>query len=393
MRKNYKVAEIINLFGSAENFIGSQFKYLKNNGYEMHLICSPHERLESFSNNQGCYFKAIPFERQLSPLKDLKSLIKLYRYLKNSRIDVVICHQMKATLLGVLAARIAGIKKIILFEHGALYETAKGMFRKMLIQELRFVNSFASKMVCVSPYILELGIKDKTSKPEIRTLLGPGSCGGIDTIKCFNPELFSSDVITRLKKDLGIEKDTFVIGFVGRLVRDKGVIELLESFNLLQNRFPEKKIKLLIIGEPEKWDGLPEITLKELSDNPDIIFTGFIPRERMPQYYLCMDIMVLPSYREGMPTCNLEAQAMGIPVITSKISGTRDSIIENKTGLYCDINGQDIANQIIRLFDETMRKSIGNNGKTWVRDSFDHSKVWPYIKEILDEITGQSQGN
>lgn len=386
-KKNPKILHVINLFGSAENFIGGQFLYLKQEGYDMHLICSPDPRLHEFCSQQACSPSPVVIERQISPKKDLKALIHIYKYIKKNKINTVICHQAKGVLLGVVAAKLACVKNIIILEHGALYETLKGKMRKIVIWEYKFVSHLAKKIICVSPYVLELGIKNKTSKPEKRMLLGSGSCGGIDTINFFNPKLINKSDIIELKKRYSISEDQIIIGFVGRLVRDKGVVELLEGFKSLKSKFQDKNIRLLIVGSPEKRDGLSEDILNELNSNPDIVFTGKFPRSEMPKLYSLMDILVLPSYREGLPTCNLEAQAMEIPVITTKVSGTRDSIINGKTGLYCDLNGEDIANQVEKLFDVDIREKFGKAGREWVSENFDHTKVWPHMKSLLDSLT------
>lgn len=382
-----KVLHIINLFSSASNFIGGQFKFLTDSGYEMHLICSPDPEILEYSKEQGFKYKEIVLERQLSPKNDLKALIEIIKYIKKNKIDTVICHQAKGCLLGAIGAKIAGVKNILILEHGALYETASGLFRKALIAECRFVCYLATRVICVSPYILELGITNKTSRPEKRCLLGSGSCGGIDTINMFNPDLIDTNNIDLLKEKYDISPDDFIIGFAGRLVRDKGIIELLEGFNIINSRFPGKTIKLMIIGQPEKWDGLPEETLNQLQSNKDIIYTGQVPRNEMPNLYSCMDILILPSYREGLPTCNLEAQSMRIPVVTTAVSGSRDSIVNEKTGLYCQLTGESIAVQVEKLFDEDLRKRMGEEGRRWVSKNFDHTKVWPHMKALLDSIS------
>lgn len=384
-----KVLEVINLFGSAENFIGGQFKYLKDNGYEMHLICSPDERIHEFAKEQGCRYKEILLERQVKPVKDLKALFQIRKYIKKNKINVVICHQAKGNLLGILAAASCKGVKIVSLEHGALFETAKGWFRWALINESRFLYHFTDKIVSVSEYIRELGIKYKLSKPGKRVLLGSGSCGGIDTIGLFNPMFIDKEKLSTLKNKYNVNDEDFIIGFVGRMVIDKGVVELIEGFRILKEKHTQKSLKLMVVGEPEKWNGLPETTLEELHNNKDIIFTGFVPREEMPYQYSLMDVLVLPSYREGLGLCNLEAQAMYIPVITTKLTGCRDSIVENETGLYCDLNGESIAQQVENLFDKTKREIFGKNGRKWVADNFDHTKVWPHMKDLLDALTSK----
>ena len=123
-----------------------------------------------------------------------------------------------------------------------------------------------------------------------------------------------------------------------------------------------------------------------MQTSDSIIYTVRIPLDEMAMQYCCMDCLVLPSHREGFGFCNIEAQAMGIPVLTSYITGCRDSIINNKTGLYIELEPNDIADKVERLFDNELRKELGRNGTLWVRDNFDHTKVWPHIKNLLDNF-------
>ncbi len=381
-----KVLVVINLFSSAENFVGGQFGYLQENGYEMHLICSPDKGIDAFAHRQGIRYRAIPLNRQLTPWQDLKSLVSICRYIRHNKIDTVIGHQVKGRLLATLASFITRVPHVVIFAHGAIFETATGLKKRLLIAESRLESALSDKVVCVSGYIRDLRKNLKIDRPDKQFILGAGTCGGIDTTHRFNPDLVAPDTIDRLKAGYGIAPDDFVIGFVGRLVRDKGVIELIEAFKILKKRCPRRSLKLMVVGSPEKRDGLPQATLDFLQNADDVIYTGHVPHNDMGLQYLCMDCLILPSYREGFGFCNIEAQAMGVPVLTTHITGCRDSIIDRSTGLYIDLAPEDIAKKIELLFDENFRMELGRKGKQWVRENFDHTKVWPYVKQMLDEL-------
>lgn len=387
--KRYRAKNIlvvINLFGSAENFVGGQFKYLSDNGYKMHLICSDDPKLSNFAKEQDIEYEAITLNRQLTPWEDVKSLFRICKYIKRNNIDTVIGHQVKGRLLSMMASAITGVPNKVIFAHGAIFETSKGFKRKILIWESRFESLLADKVVCVSNYIKNLRIDYKIDKPCKQVILGSGTCGGIDTINMFNPDLISENQLKSLKLKYGIGDKDFVIGFVGRLVRDKGVVELVNAFEILKKRNSDKSIKLMIVGEPENRDGLPVDILKVLQSSSDIIYTGRIQHEGMPIQYLCMDCLVLPSYREGFGFCNIEAQAMGIPVLTTSITGCRDSIVDGKTGLYINLEPSDIANKIELLFNNKLRMKLGQEAKEWVDEKFDHSQIWPHVKYLLQSF-------
>lgn len=387
MQPKYKqILVVINLFSSAKNFVGDQFRFLVDNGYMLHLICSPHEDLESFGLSQGIKTKAVNLNRQLTLGQDFKSLLEICRYIKNNKIEVVIGHQIKARLLATIASFLTGVPKTIIFSHGAVYETMYGIRKKFLIAESRLESILSDKVVCVSDYIKELRLKDKIDKPSKQVILGAGTCGGIDTKIRFNPDTIKPQILQNLKNKYQIESNDFVVGFVGRLVKDKGVEELLDAFEMLKLNYPDKPLKLLIVGNPEKRDSLSEETLSIIQNSTDIIFTGQVDIDEMKYQYACMDCLVLPSHREGFGMCNIEAQAMKVPVLTTKITGCRDSIVENKTGLYIDLDAKDISNKISTLFDETYRQELALQGHKWVTESFDHSIIWPHVKSLLDSL-------
>lgn len=381
-----RVLVVINLFSSAANFVGGQFKYLSDQGYDMHLICSPDDRLHDFARAQGISYQPFPLNRQLTPVQDAKTLFHICRYIRRHKIDVIIGHQVKGRLLATLAGFLMRVPHVIIFAHGAIFETAKGLKRRLLLAESKLESLLSDKVVCVSTYIRDLRLKCHIDRPSQQLILGAGTCGGIDTVTRFNADLITDEECKQQKELYGITPEDFVVGFVGRLVKDKGIIELVEGFQKLKKLHPHLSFKLMIVGTPEKRDGLPAEVLEILQNSPDIIYTGQIPLDKMPLQYMCMKCLVLPSHREGFGFCNIEAQAMSIPVLTSEITGCRDSIINGKTGLYIDLSPEDIARKISVLTDESVRKAMGKEGIIWVRNNFDHTKVWPYVKSMLDSL-------
>lgn len=379
------VLEIINLFGSATNFIGGQFTYLREKGYNMHLICSPAEGLESFANEHKIEYEPVLLERQVSVLNDIKAYIKICKYIKKHNIDTVIAHQYKARLLAMLAAVTMRVPNRIIFAHGVLYDTMKGFKRRIFIHVDRLVAKMAHKVVCVSPSVMKTRVRDHINNPEKQFLLNKGTCGGIDTKAMFNPELYDTNDITNIKNKMGLTSNDFVIGFCGRLVRDKGVSELIEGFQNIIDAYPNKNVKLLIIGSKETRNSLPQKTFTLINNNQDILFTGRVERAEMPKYYMLMDVFILPSYREGYPTVILEAQAMGIPCIVSRSTGCIDSIVENVNGIYVDINPYDIKRQIERFFDDRFRTALASNCREYVVKNYDHSRVWPEVVNIIEK--------
>lgn len=384
MKLNKKnVLEVINLFVSAKSFIGNQFSYLNDNGFNMHLICSPDDNLSEFANQQNIEYKAVNLNRQLTPWQDLKALISICKYIKKNDIGTIIGHQTKGRLLSVLAGIIMRVPNIIIFAHGSIFETSTGLKRKILILENRFESHFAHKVVCVSNFVANLRLENKIDKPHKQFILGKGTSGGIDTQNKFNPELISEIEKDDLRQKLGIKKDDFVIGFSGRIVRDKGIVELVDAFKILQTKYQDRSIKLMFVGVFENRDSIPALYADYINSHPNIIFTGYV-KSRIELYYSIMSVLILPSYRDGFGMSVIEASAVEIPVIASSVTGCYETLVDGHTGFHIIITPEDIIAKIERLFDSLISKELGENGRVWVVNNFDHLKVWPYMIEVIN---------
>lgn len=384
-----KVLSVITLESSAENFISDQLAYFQKNGdYECHLICSPHPNLEKFAKSNDFQAQAVQIERTLSPIKDIKAFFTILKYMRKNDFDVLIAHSFpKACLLSMTAGKMAAISHRIELAHGALQEGLSGIMKKLVILSERHNSRLSEVVISVSPSVALRRRQDRIDKSEKQRLLSKGTSNGVDAINKFNPDIVPVGTVKRLKKELGISENDFVIGFCGRLVRDKGIVELLDGFEELKKRHPEKSIKLLIIGNPEQRDALPQHTLDVISNSPDIIFTGRVDYDIIQNYYLPMEVFILPSYREGFPTVVLEASAMERPVITTRKTGCIDSIVENETGVFVDIEGTSIADGIEKFFDKNNAERMGKNGRKWIVDNFEHTVVREAMLNLLNEVT------
>lgn len=386
-----KILAVITLESSAESFISDQLTYLQENGdYECHLICSPDTRLDKFAQQYNIKAAGIPIERTLSPLKDIKAFIAIYRYIKKYKFDVLIAHSFpKACLLSMTAGKIASIPHRIELAHGALQEGLHGIMRRLVIFSERHNSNYSEYVISVSKSVAHRRILDKIDKPEKQVLLANGTSNGVDAINKFNSSLVAVESLTIKRQQLGLKEEDFIIGYCGRLVKDKGIVELIEGFQIIKERYPEKPIKLLVIGYPEERDALPQQTLDYIKSSDDIVFTGRVPYDIIQEYYLLMDVFILPSYREGFPTVVLEASAMGIPVITTRKTGCIDSIVENETGVFVDIEGKSIADGIGKFFDKNYAEKIGKNGRKWVVENFEHTIVREAMLKLINKVVNK----
>ncbi len=385
--KPQKILEIINLPGSARIFIGGQFKYLYEHGYEMHLICSDDTFMTDYAKENHVKYYPVQLARTLSILNDLKAFFKIFRYIKRNKIDTVITHQAKARLLGTTAAFFARVPNRIIFAHGILFETLRGPKRELVILMDKLVAMMSHKTVCVSPSVARVRLNYNIERSSRQYILGKGTCGGIDTNNKFNSSNLDPKEQHRIKDSLGIKDSDFIVGFCGRLVRDKGINELVEGFILFKQKFQNpENIKLMIIGHRENRDSISLDLNKIIERSPDIIHLESVDNNEIYKYFSLFDVLVLPSYREGFPTVTIECGAMEVPTIVSKSTGCIDSIISGETGIYCDITPESIADQLDFMYSNPkIRIEMGKNARKHIENNYDHKVVWPHILKVIEK--------
>lgn len=376
-----KILHVLNISFVIPFFLGEQLNWFAEKGYKEHIICSDSDELAVFSRQYGFKYKAIEILRKISVGKDLKAVYLTYRYIRKIKADVVCGHTPKGGLIAMLAAYLARVPIRLYFRHGLVYETSTGLKRRLLVNIDRLASRLATKIVCVSPSVANKSIEDRLNPSHKQVLLGNGTCNGIDVQRFHKSRIKSTDV-NELKQKLGIEDGDFVIGFTGRLVRDKGIIELVQAYNKLQRHLPN--IRLLLVGMLETRDALPADIVKAIQES-NIICTGYVHNTIIERYYALMDVLVLPSYREGFPTSVLEASSMEIPIITTRATGCRDSIVEGVTGLFVDHSARGIEQAVLELYhDASLRERMGKSGREFVVEHFEQHLVWEEIEKIYN---------
>ena len=373
---NKNILHVVNIYFVLPYFIGDQFKYFKEKGYNMNVVCSPSEYLSDYAQKQGFEYMESSINRNISIVQDFASIRNICKFVKKQKIDIVVGHTPKGGLLAMIAGWLMRVPIRIYVRHGLVYETSKGLKRFMLMSVDRLASFCSTKVVCVSPSVLRKSIEDHLAPIKKQMIWHKGTCNGIDTLNHFNPAEIVPARLTDLKARYGIEEEDFVIGYSGRLVKDKGIIELVRAFDKLQRA---DNCKLLLVGMFEKRDALPEDIQERILNDSRIIYTGFI-NDGMEYFYSMMDIYVLASYREGFPTGVLEAQAMEKPVITTRVTGCCDSIIDGRTGFFVNNTADDIAKKIDKI---RLGKVIdGCEGRKWVIENFDSRLVWKEIEKL-----------
>ena len=378
---NKKILHIITVSFVINHFFGNQFNYLKKKtGNRYFLGCSSSKEFYELSNSLGYEPFSVEVTRSISPITDVIAIFKIFKFIKKNKINIVVGHTPKGGMVAMIASYFAGIENRIYFRHGIIYETSTG-FKRMLLKNIdRLSGNLATKVVCVSHSVMKISNHDQLNNPKKNIIFGLGTCNGIDTEKKFNPTLQDTSLVQQLRNDLQIKKDDFVVGYVGRLVKDKGINELIEAWKIIEKKYTN--IKLLLVGPIEERDAISEESLWEIENNPGIINTGFVLVAA--PYFSLMDVFVLPTYREGFPTVSLEASSMQLPVIITKATGCEEAIIENETGMFIENSAIDIAIKIeIYLNNSELKFLHGKQGRDFVKLNFEQTKVWDNIHEQL----------
>lgn len=373
---------------TVDALLRGQLRALKENGFRVSVIVSPDPGLEKLAQREGVEIISVPMEREISPLKDAVALYKLYRVLRRLKPDLVNASTPKAGLLGMLASRMARVPVRVYQQRGLRLETTHGLKRKILLQAERLTAGNAHYVVCNGPSLKKSYLDLRISRPEKLRVLGAGSSNGINTSRFKPRENEGSDGAQALRHRLGIPEGAQVIGFVGRLTKDKGILDLIEAFDLVTDQQPE--VYLLLVGPFEQGDPLPEYVAERLKQDSRIILTDYV--EDVACYYLLMDILAFPSYREGFPNVPLEAAASGIPVIGYQATGTIDAILAGKSGCLVPVGDSfGLAEELLRFLQhEELRCSAGLAGRKWVEETFDSKAVWQnwiqFYRDVLRDI-------
>ena len=339
---------------------------LRAAGFKPILVSAPGEQLCRIAQAAGVEYAAIPMVREISPLKDLLALWRLCRLMCRAKPVIVDVGTPKAGLLGGVAALFTGVPCRLYTLRGLRLETTNGWKRRLLTLTERISCACAHQVTCVSYSLRDRAIDLDLVAADKAVVLGHGSCG-ID-IERFSAKSRNTAKRRALANELKICNGAPVIGFVGRLTRDKGISELVEVFSQLYRK--DARLRLLLVGDFEDGDPIPHAIRSQIEGHSGIIRTGFVP-DTAP-YYGLMDVFVFPSHREGFGEVSLEAQASGIPVVTTTATGAIDSVVDGVTGFLVPVgNSELLASRIdLLLSDSHLRARMGRAGRIRVVQKF-----------------------
>lgn len=361
------------------NLIKGQLGFL-NQYFEIVAVSGNSQKLYEIAEREGIRVESVNMERRISPVKDFISLVKLYKVFRREKPEMVHSITPKAGLLSMLAGKMAGVPIRIHTFTGLVFPSKEGMMQKLLIQMDRLLCWAATNVYPEGQGVKKDLIKFKiTSKP--LKIIANGNVNGINT-SFFSPSLFSAEEKHELRKSLNISDNDFVFVFVGRLVRDKGINELISVFKNID--FSEYgSVKLLLVGGTEgKIDPIMPETLQEINNNPNIVSVGF--QKDVRPFFSISDCLVFPSYREGFPNVVIEAGSMGLPSIVSDINGCNEIIVNTENGIIVPPKDVEALRKAVIsiLKDKELREKLKENSRRMIETRYQQEYVW---NELLKE--------
>ena len=368
---------------SLEKLLENQLQFM-NRFFEVTAVSSDYQRLQQFGKNQAVKTFYVDLTRKITPFKDLKAVFKLYKFLKKESPSIVHTHTPKAGIVGMLASKLAGVPIRMHTVAGLPLMETSGMKRGVLNFVEKLTYSCATNVYPNSKGLKEFIIKEKlTSERKLKVLIN-GSSNGIDT-KHFSPNQISDLAKLQLKTDLKISNNDFVFVFVGRLVGDKGINELVQAFTKMTKTHTNSK--LLLVGSLEiHLDPLLPNTLNEIKNNDAIIYTGYQADVR--PYFAISNALVFPSYREGFPNVVMQAGAMGLPSIVTNINGCNEIIRSDVNGIIIPVKDmQAIYNAINKLIsDKSYYKKLQVNSRQMIEKKYSQSELWNALLEEYNSL-------
>lgn len=374
---------------TARLLLRGQLRHLAGAGFKVILVTSPGPDLEGLAEAEGVEVHPVLMAREIRPLRDLLALLRLHRLLRRLRPDVVDAGTPKAGLLGMSAARLAGVPVRVYTLRGLRLETARGVKRRILFGAERLSCRSAHRVLCVSESLrrraVELGLVD-SGKTEVP---GEGSSNGVD-VERFEAAAADLERISRMREALGLPEGAPVIGFVGRFTRDKGIPELVDAFDGVLAELPEAR--LLLLGDFETGDPVPPELVARLRADPRVLLPGFVP-DTAP-YYPLMDVLAFPSHREGFPNAPLEAAAAGVPTAGSRATGVVDAVVDGETGTLVEVGDAEALRHALLSYlqDPGLRRRHAEAARERVRRSFRRDRVWAAWERALRGAAGRRSG-
>lgn len=376
-----KICQLTNVGFAVNKFLLPLIDAQLLNGDEVVVVCSDDEYISELRGS-GYKIKTLSISRGMNPLKHIYSIWLIYRFFSKENFDLVHVHTPVAALVGRVAAWISRVPVVVYTAHGFYFhDDMKAIKRLFFIWLERLAGNFTSILFTQSAEDAKTAVIEKIMPQDKVFEIG----NGVDVTR-FNPEIKIPS--KKLKLELGLKEDHFIVGMIGRQVKEKGIIELLEAAKLLINKYED--IGFIIVGERLESDHAEEVgsSIKRFQKllKGRIVFTGM--RSDIPQLLKIIDLFTLPSWREGMPRTIIEAMMMGLPVVATDIRGSREEVVHGETGLLVPVRSpEDLADAIELIYkDREKAKKMGISGRKKALKQFNEKRIIEKQLKIIDNF-------
>jgi glycosyltransferase involved in cell wall biosynthesis len=365
-----KVVHLTNFDIGLRTHIKNYLNYLREQGYDVSVICHPGQWLQHDTQTpDGIFVKIMPFPPRITPLTDLKTLIRLVRYFRKERFHVVHTHTVKPGLLGLLAARLAGVPVVIHTIHGFYFHDGMHPVARRIFIAVEKIGAWCcDAILSQNQEDIDTAIREGICSPAKISHLG----NGIDVTK-FYPGCVDGAAVVELRQELGLPPEAKIVGLIGRLVREKGFLEFFEAARIILDRGINARFLAIGAAQPEKSDALtPQALIDRLGLQSVVHFLGL--RDDIPALMSLMDVVALPSYgKEGLPRVLMEAAALGKPVVATNVRGCREVVADGETGLLVPVqDSAALAEGLVTvLSDADLARRLGQAGRARAEALFD----------------------
>ena len=373
-----KLIRITTIPESLRGLLKGQLRFMSEY-YHVVGVSSPGEAANEVIENEGVPMVFIPMTRTISPISDLKSLWLMYRFFKKEKPSIVHSHTPKAGTIAMIAAKLAGVPVRLHTVAGLPLVEVSGFKRKILDVVEKITYGCATKVYPNSFGLMNIIIENNYVNTNKLKVIGNGSSNGIN-LDFFNPKMYDINFKDNFLKSIGIHNADFVYLFVGRIVKDKGINELVESFKNVNLKF--KNTKLVLVGRYEnELNPISNETALEIKNNPAIVEAGF--QKEVRPYFYCSDVLVFPSYREGFPNVVLQAGAMGLNAIVSDINGCNEIVQDGETGFIVPRKNTELLQLAMEkvYINHNQNQEMGRKAKELIQNKYNQMTVWNKILE------------
>jgi glycosyltransferase involved in cell wall biosynthesis len=362
--------------------IKGQLEFYVTKGFDVYLLAPKSPLTEAICREEGVKLISVEMKRDISLFHDLIALIKILIYINRIKPDVVNFGTPKVSLLGLIAAKVLKVPRRIYTCRGFRFEHESGFKRRLLVLMEKLTVFASHRVICISKSVQDLGIENDIFDAKKSLVLKNGSSNGVN-LKMFNTEAVNKENLEHLKTDFNLG-NSFVFGFVGRLIDRKGVNELYEAFDKIYQH--SSSSRLLLVGPVEEDQIKNKNLLDQIKSHPGIISVGAVPQDQVPLYFCVMNVLVLPAYWEGFGNVLIQGASMGVPVISTNSTGCKDAVSDKLNGELVEVGNVEQLYLTMKKFlaDETLLKRYGQNGILWSKN-FSSESIWNGLINIYNK--------